>query len=352
MSSPERFICQHVRGLEGYTPGEQPQVPGLVKLNTNENPYPPSPRVMEVLKSFADSSVRIYPDPVCRSLREKIASRVGCGIEQVFVGNGSDEVLALCTRAFVEDHGAIASFNPSYSLYPVLSAIRPAQMKLVDLNDDFTWRMPDGFSADLFYLTNPNAPTSMAFPREKIRDFCRRFSGLVLIDEAYVDFAPEHCMDLALEFSNVLVSRSFSKSYSLAGARVGYVVGHADLISALFKIKDSYNVNAITQALALAAFEDEAHMRSNVANVISTREKTAKQLAALGYHVCPSAANFLWARPPAGKNAAEIFAGLRERNILIRYFPGAKTGDYLRVTIGLDEHMDRFMLVIAELTKR
>lgn len=343
MSAVDSFICRHVRELEGYVPGEQPKVPGLIKLNTNENPYPPSPRVLDVLRALGEGALRLYPDPVCRTLRERIAARWGCGEENVFVGNGSDEVLALCTRAFVEDNGTIGSFNPSYSLYPVLSAIRPARLEFIELADDFTWRMPGNFRADLFYLTNPNAPTSMQFPREKIRAFCASFSGVVLIDEAYADFALEHCVALATEFPNVLVSRTFSKSYSLAGARAGYVIGPAGLIAALFKIKDSYNVNAMTQAVALAAFEDEAHMKANVAKVIATRERVAAALARRGYHVYPSAANFLWVRPPAGRRAAEIFAMLRERKILIRYFPGARTGDCLRITIGTDEQMDAFL---------
>ena len=351
MNPPDRFICRHVRTLEGYTPGEQPQVPGLIKLNTNENPYPPSPKVMEVLASLGEGRLRLYPDPVCRSLREKIAARFGVSLEHVFVGNGSDEVLALCTRAFVEDHGVIGSFDPSYSLYPVLSAIRPAQINYVDLNDDFTWRMPADFRAGLFYLTNPNAPTSMAFPRDTIRDFCRHFDGLVLIDEAYVDFAPAHCMELAREFSNVLVSRSFSKSYALAGARVGYVVGHAELIAALYKIKDSYNVNAISQALALAAFEDEAYMRTMAALIIATREKTAAGLQKLGYHIYPSATNFLWVRPPAGQDAGVVFKYLRESNILIRYFPGPKTGACLRITIGTDAQMDALLAALQMASK-
>jgi histidinol-phosphate aminotransferase len=346
MSQQEQFIARHVRELEGYVPGEQPQVPGLIKLNTNENPYPPSPRVMEVLRGLGEGAIRLYPDPVCRKLRARIAERYGMTPEQVFVGNGSDEVLALCTRAFVEDHGTVGSFNPSYSLYPVLAGIRPAQMKLVDLNDDFTWRMPDDFEASMFFLTNPNAPTGMLFPEDKVRDFCRRFSGLVLIDEAYVDFAPASCIELAAEFSNVLVSRSFSKSYSLAGARAGYVVGHPDLIAALYKIKDSYNVNAVTQAMALAAFEDKAHMRANVDKIIATRERVAGELARRGYHVYPSAANFLWLRPPAGRDAAEVFKHLRDKNILIRYFPGPKTGHCLRITVGTDAEMERLLEVI------
>ncbi len=342
----DRLIVRHVRDMEGYVPGEQPQVEGLIKLNTNENPYPPSPRVMEALQAVVADRVRLYPDPVCRSLREAIAARHGVRPEQVFAGNGSDEVLALCTRAFVPDDGLIGSFDPSYSLYPVLAAIRPARMVFASLKEDFTWNMPANFRASLFYLTNPNAPTGMLFPRDRVRDFCRNFSGVVLIDEAYVDFAPEDCLALAKEFPHVLVSRSFSKSYSLAGVRAGYVVGHQDLIGALFKIKDSYNVNAISQALALASFRDEAHMKANVAKIIATRQRVAAVLEARGYHVYPSAANFVWVRPPAGQDPATIFKQLRERKILIRYFPGAKTGHCLRITIGTDEQMDRFLAAI------
>jgi len=347
MSGIDRYICRHVRELEGYVPGEQPRVPGLIKLNTNENPYPPSPRVTETLKHLSEGALRLYPDPVSRRVRECIAKLHGYAPEQVFFGNGSDEILALCTRAFVEDQGTIGFFDPSYSLYPVLASIRPAQQKPVSLTRDFAWQMPEGYAASFFYLTNPNAPTSMMFPLEKIRAFCRSFDGLVLIDEAYADFAPWNCMDLVREFPNVMVSRSLSKSYSLAGVRAGYVVGHADLIAALFKIKDSYNANAMTQALSLAALEDQEWMKANAQKITATRDRTARALTDRGFHVYPSATNFLWARPPSGRSAADVFRQLREKNILIRYFPGEKTGACIRVTIGTDEQMDAFLKALS-----
>lgn len=339
----DELICPHVRSMHGYVPGEQPRIPGLVKLNTNENPYPPSPKVMQALAGIAESQVRMYPDPVSLALRQRIAALHGCSVDQVFAGNGSDEVLALCTRAFVEDGGTIGSFDPSYSLYPILADIRPATFDMVPLTADYAWNMPDGYSAALFYLTNPNAPTSMLFPKEKIRSFCASFNGVVLIDEAYADFAPWNCMDLTREFPNVLVSRSLSKSYSLAGARAGYVVGAAELIAALFTIKDSYNVNAVTQALALAAIDDQDHMKANCAKIIATRERITHVLKKRGYTVYPSATNFLWVRPPVGKSAESVFRHLREKKVLIRYFPGEKTGDCIRVTIGTDEQMDAFL---------
>jgi len=342
------LICAHVQSMHGYVPGEQPRIPGLVKLNTNENPYPPSPRVMQALAGIAESQVRMYPDPVSIVLRQRIAALHGCAVEQVFVGNGSDEVLALCTRAFVNEGGTIGSFDPSYSLYPILSDIRPARFETVPLTAEYGWNMPDGYRASLFYLTNPNAPTSMLFPKEQIRSFCATFDGVVLIDEAYADFAPWNCMDLIHEFPNVLVSRSLSKSYSLAGARAGYVVGAGALIAALFTIKDSYNINAVTQAMALAAIDDQDHMKANCAKIIATRERISAALKKRGYTVYASAANFLWVRPPTGQQAEAVFRHLRENKVLIRYFPGEKTGDCIRVTIGTNEQMDVFLAALPD----
>jgi histidinol-phosphate aminotransferase len=340
------LICRHVRSLHGYVPGEQPRIPGLIKLNTNENPYPPSPAVLRAIASTVEGQARLYPDPVSLALRTRIAALHGVAVDQVFAANGSDEVLALCTRAFVEDQGVIGCFDPSYSLYPILAGIRPARVEAVPLTADYGWNMPDGYRAALFYLTNPNAPTSLQFPKEKIRAFCAAFSGVVLIDEAYADFAPWNCMDLASEFPNVLVSRSLSKSYSLAGLRAGYVVGAKPLIDALFTIKDSYNVNAVTQSAALAAIDDQAHMKANCAKIIATRERVAGALRQRGYTVYNSATNFLWARPPAGQAAEAVFRHLREHKVLIRYFPGEKTGDCLRVTIGTDAQMDAFLAAL------
>lgn len=345
MNDSTDAICRHVQRMQGYVPGEQPKVPGLIKLNTNENPYSPSPRAVLELHDASADALRLYPDPVCSALRRLIADTHGCTPDHIFVGNGSDEVLALCTRAFVEDDGVVGSFDPSYSLYPVLTEIRNVRFDPVELGPEFTWSMRPDYTASLFYLTNPNAPTGMLFPRAEIEAFCAAFRGVVLIDEAYADFAEWNCMDMALRYPRVLVSRSFSKSYSLAGARVGYVVGHADLIGALYKIKDSYNVNALTQRIAFAAFSDQAHMKANVARVVKTRQRVAAALAQLGHHVYPSSANFLWIKP-AGIAAAEMFRHLRERNVLTRYFPGDRTGDCLRVTIGTDEQMNAFLAAL------
>lgn len=340
-----QFIKQSVRDLAAYTPGEQPKIDGLIKLNTNENPYPPSPAVGRVLAELDPARLRLYPDPVCMRLRERIAAIHSCGVDQVFVGNGSDEILALCTKAFVEDQGSIGYFHPSYSLYSVLADIRCVARKPVELGPDFEWAMPAGYGCSLFFLTFPNAPTGLIYPREKIRAFCASHPGVVLVDEAYVDFARENCMDLALTMSNVLVLRTLSKSFSLAGLRVGYMVGPVALIHALYKIKDSYNVDAISQAVALAALTDLDSMKANVARIRATRARLMEGLAKRGYKVYASESNFVWARPPR-EPAAAVFAKLREQKILVRYFPGERTGDFLRITVGTDPEIDSLLKVL------
>jgi len=344
------YIKKSVMAMQGYTPGEQPTDPRVIKLNTNESPYPPSPAVREALQNLKVETLRLYPDPLSLALRRKIAELHGGTPDNVFVGNGSDETLALCSRAFVEDDGAIGYFEPSYSLYPVLAQIRAVTARPVALGPDFEWTMPKDYQARLFFMATPNAPTGIQYPKTTIREFCARFPGVVVLDEAYVDFAREHCMDLALEYDNILVMRTLSKSYALAGLRLGYVVGAAPLIKALFKIKDSYNVDRITQAVALAALSDQAHMRALVERIKVTRRQTVTKLEQMGFRVFPSESNFLWVKPPQ-ISAAELYQRLREQNILVRYFSGPRTQDYLRITIGTDEQMQALLNVVQVLVK-
>lgn len=339
------LVRKSVKAMAGYVPGEQPSSRRIVKLNTNENPYPPSPKISEAIEGMDPAKLRLYPDPVSMKLRKRIAELHGCSVENVFAGNGSDEILALCTRAFVEDDGSAGYFSPSYSLYPVLADIRDVRKMPVELDKDFEWRMPAGYNCSLFFLTNPNAPTSLLYPKSIVRKFCKSFNGVVLIDEAYVDFSRENCMDLALTLRNVLVMRTLSKSYSLAGLRVGYVVGEKQLIEALFKIKDSYNLDAVAQVLALAALSDVKYMRSNVARIIATRRRLTAALAELGYRVFPSETNFLWVKP-FGVTAEQLFNKLRKENIFVRYFKGVRTRDYVRITIGADKAVDKLLEVV------
>ena len=342
---PGKYIRRNVRDMDGYTPGEQPSDPDVIKLNTNENPYPPSPAINAVLENLALAKMRRYPDPLATELRTAIAQLHGCGIDHVFAGNGSDEVLALCLRAFVEAYGSVGYFEPSYSLYPVLAAIHDVETRPVLLTDDFGWNMPSDYQASLFFLTQPNAPTGLIYPREQVESFCDDFDGIIVIDEAYVDFAARDCMDLALSRSNVLVARSFSKSYSLAGIRLGYLVGNPSLIAALYKIKDSYNINQLTQRIGLAAVRDSAYMESNCERIIATRKRVADSLQDMDFEVYPTQTNFLWVRP-CRTPALTLFEELKKERIFVRHFPGEVTGEFLRITVGTDAEMDSFLAAV------
>jgi histidinol-phosphate aminotransferase len=343
-----KYIAKNVAAMQAYTPGEQPQDRDIIKLNTNENPYPPSPQVIAAVAAFRPERLRLYPDPRAMSLRRRVAAIHNCRVEQVFVGNGSDEILALATRAYVENNGSIGYFEPSYSLYPVLADIRGVERRPVDLGPNFSWAMPADFRASLFLLTIPNAPTSMLYDKETVAAFCRAFDGVVLLDEAYVDFARHDCMDLALapDNTNTLVMRTLSKSFSLAGLRVGYVIGPEALIAAMDKVKDSYNLDMLTQFVALAALQDLDYMRANVRRICATRARLAAALVARGYTVLPSDTNFLFARPPDG-NAFAVFNSLRLKKIFVRYFPGPRTGEYLRITVGTEAEIDALLVVLS-----
>ncbi len=337
------LIRKSVQAMAGYVPGEQPRDAKLVKLNTNENPYLPSADVQDILSMIDIAVLARYPDPVCLELRKVIAELHGCEVEQVFVGNGSDEVLALCIRAFVERQGSVGYFDPSYSLYPILADIEDVEKKPVALDAAFGWQMPADYAASLFFLTNPNAPTSLQYSKANVEPFVKEFGGVVLIDEAYADFAQENCMDLALVNENVLVARTLSKSYSLAGIRLGYCVGNTELIGALYKIKDSYNVNYLTQEVARVAILDQNTMKANVQAIIETRKLVSEKLTDLGFAVTNSETNFLWIKPQ-GISAKAFVKELGKKNIIVRYFGDDEhTKDYLRVTIGTAPEMFAFL---------
>ena len=341
-------VRKSVQRMHPYTPGEQPGDSGIIKLNTNENPYPPSPRVAEALQKIKVADLYTYPDPVCAALRHRVSELHGIDAGQVIIGNGSDELLALCTRAFVEDDGVIGSFDITYSLYPILADIRAVQYRSVPLGSDFQWSMPSDGEVSLFFLSNPNAPTGTGFDIADVRALCEFVKGVVVIDEAYVEFADEDCMSLVGEFDNVVVTRTLSKSYSLAGLRLGYAVGSVKLIEALMTIKDSYNINRISQELALAALSDIDHMRENCEKIRQTRRRVHAELSSMGFVVVDSHANFLFVRPPR-VSAQELFEDLRKEAIVVRYFPGERTGEYLRISVGTDQEMDAFLDAVSDI---
>jgi len=345
----KNLIRKSVEAMDGYVPGEQPQGEDVVKLNTNENPWLCSPEVHDILREIDVSVLAKYPDPLCTDVRKVIAEKHDVGIGNVFAGNGSDEVLALCIRAFVERNGgSVGSFDPSYSLYPVLAEIEDVEMKLVALDENFGWQMPDGFEASVFFLTNPNAPTSLLFAKEQIEAFVKDFKGVVVIDEAYVDFASADCMELATKYDNVLVARTLSKSYALAGIRFGYCVGSKELIDAMYKIKDSYNVNTLTQELARVALLDEGTMLAMTTAVKNSRATMTNELVDLGFSVYPSETNFLWVKPPK-PGAKKIFDELKKRNVFVRWFSGERTKDYLRITVGTDQQTMSLVEALEEI---
>lgn len=342
-------IRASIHDLHAYVPGEQPTSSDILKLNTNENPYPPSPKVLKALAGISLEDLRKYPDPSGRGLREALARVHGLEPENFIVVNGSDEGLALCTRAFCEHGGRVGYLQPSYSLYPVLAEIAEHQRVEFPLRDDFQWEVPEKVEADLFFLTRPNAPTSLSLPRSQVELLLERCPGTVLVDEAYGAFAEDQMMDRAGEVPNLLVSRTFSKSHSLAGMRVGYLAGPPDLIRALHKIRDSYNLDAVAQRLAAAALLDADYTAEVVARIQNTRDRITAALRQRGFQVLPSQTNFLFARVPAGQDAQELFDALTRREVYIRYFPGKQTGDFLRITMGTDAQMDRFLLELDRL---
>ncbi len=346
-------IARHVRKLEAYVYGEQPKDKRVVKLNTNENAYPPSPKISKTLAAFDLDKLRRYCNAECADLRKALAELNCTTPDRIFVGNGSDEILSLAARAFVENDEQIGSFDPSYSLYKTLAAIRDVKWTGLDVKTAplDSARLPPKTS--LFLLTNPNAPTGTFRTCEEVERFARKFKGVVIVDEAYADFSRGNCMSLATEENNrnVIVMRTFSKSFSLAGLRVGYCVGPKDLIAALFKIKDSYNVDAIAQAVALAAVKDIGWMRENVRKIVATRASFSAALEKRGWDVIPSEANFVFVRPPRG-NAAELFAALREQKIFVRYFKGPLTGDRLRITIGTPAQMKKLLAALDALERK
>ena len=349
MDPNDTRIRASVRTLTPYVPGEQPKIPGLVKLNTNENAYPPTPAIRAVLDSLRIEDFRLYPDPDCEALRARIAAVTGfgCAPGNVFVANGSDEALRLVIDAFCEPvGGSVGYVDPSYSLYPVLADIRGVEKRPVDLWPDLAWRIPAGYSASVFFLTNPNAPTGHLFDKAAVRSFCESFPGIVVIDEAYADFAGSTCADLALSLPNVLVCRTLSKAYSLAGLRLGWLVGQPALMEALYAIKDSYNIDRIAQAVACAALDDQSWMLANVVRIVATRERLAAALRARGWTVFDSATNFLWASPPPPLQAGDVFRALRERAVVVRYWSAPRLCDFLRITVGTDEQADRLLAAL------
>ncbi len=336
-----KYWSSVVHGLMPYTPGEQPKIPKLIKLNTNENPYGPSPRVLEALRQEAGNTLRLYPDPNADRLKAAVADYYSVTSDQVFVGNGSDEVLAFTFMALLKQPRPVLFPDITYSFYPVFCRLFGVSYETVPLRDAFELCGKDysGANGGIIF-PNPNAPTGRLLPLASIDELLQRNTeSVVVVDEAYIDFGGESAVALIDRHPNLLVIQTFSKSRSLAGLRVGFAVGHSALIEALERVKNSFNsypLDRFAIAGAVAAVEDRDYFEETRKKIIRTRESLSKNLSSLGFHVIPSAANFIFAGH-SERSAVELFKKLREHSILVRHFSLPRIENYLRITIGTDE---------------
>ncbi len=349
----------NIKAMDGYIYGEQPTDPTVVKLNSNENPYPPSPLLKSALKNFDLDGLRRYPDPSALSLRELVASRFDISADNIIVTNGGDEGLRLAVTTMVDPGGALGMVDPSYSLYPVLANIQNCRIESLRVEED--WSLPKKLSerlnasgAQLTCLVNPHAPSGVLCSVETLREIADGLDGVLLIDEAYADFVdPElgySSIPLIRECDNVLVLRTLSKGYSLAGLRLGFLIGNVTLIEPVAnKTRDSYNIDTITQSLALIALNDSTHALKSCAKVRSERVRMRDELSKLDFVIPESQANFLLAEVPGPMNALTLHRSLRDAKILVRYFDSPPLDQYLRITVGTPGENDHFLKTVSQI---
>ena len=350
--SRNKIIRPNIQRMHGYVPGEQPQGKQYIKLNSNENPYPPSPHVTQALQQALSADLRLYPDPVANRLRDKAAAVYGLKREQILVGNGSDDLLTMLMRTCVGPGDRVAYPVPTYSLYDELVAMQDGHIVRVPFPDDFS--LPSQLAdveAKLTILCHPNAPSGTMPPLAQVEDLAQRVRGILLIDEAYIDFADETALPLVHKYEHVVILRTFSKSFSLAGMRVGLAFGHPEFIKELLKVKDSYNVNRLSIIAATAALEDYAWMQQHVAKIRATRTRLTNALREFGYVVYDSHTNFVLTRK-AGVDQEPVYHGLKGQGVLVRYFSLPDLTDCLRITVGTDEEIDTLLAAMQHLSDR
>jgi len=345
----------NIARLRGYVPGEQPREKGYIKLNTNENPYPPSPLVLARLRDACSADLRLYPDPDAWALRRKLGEIFAIAPRQIMAGNGSDELLNVIIRSFAGEGDKIAYPHPTYGYYKPLIDIQGAEAVPVEFGEDFD--LPEGLAvpeARITFLANPNAPSGTLVPYDEVAALCERVDGVLVVDEAYVDFSQGGYIQLIEEHPNAIVVRTMSKSFSLAGMRIGFAFAPAVLIEGMWKVKDHYNLNRLSLVAAEAALEDIDAMRANAARVCATRAHLCAELRALGFYVWDSQANFVLARLGEGwasRTAAELYAQLKKRRILVRYFATPpRLADCLRISVGTDAEIAALLAALKELS--
>lgn len=343
-------LRKNIAEMAGYVPGYQPDdIASYIKLNTNENPYPPSPQVIDAIMREAGEGLRRYPDAASRLAREEAGKLYGFDPSWIIMANGSDEVLNNLIRAFAGEGEEVAYVHPSYSYYGTLAEVQGARVRTFGLTEQFEPAgIPDGYDGRLFFLTNPNAPLGFTYTQRYIAELAGRLSGMLVVDEAYVDFAEENSLELVRSLDNVVVTRTFSKSYSLAGMRLGLAIARPEVIAALNKIRDHYNLDRLAQAAAAASLKDQDYFLSCVGKIKETRAWFSAELARIGYQVIPSSGNYVFATPP-DRNGARIYQGLYERRILVRHFTDPLLAHGVRITIGTKEEMERTVQALSEI---
>ena len=345
------YVRPHIEAMAGYVPGEQPQVGKFIKLNTNENPYPPSPAVQRAIRAALEGGLEKYPDPLATAFRIRAAEVLGIEPDWILCGNGSDDILTIATRAFVGEGQLLRFPYPSYVLYKTLAEIQGARAEEVPFQPD--WTLGADFSAPaedlkLAFLANPNSPSGTALSPEQVLELADRMPCPLLVDEAYVDFAEQDCLSLVARNDRILVSRTLSKAYGLAGLRFGFLVAQPSLLAQLAKVKDSYNCDALSIAGAVAAIDDQVWLQENRARILATRRRLAERLAGLGFMVTPSQANFVWATHPE-RPVEPIYEGLKANRILVRYMNYPGWGDGLRISVGTDDQTDACLGLLESL---
>jgi len=347
MSVPFR---RNIARMKGYQPGEQPQEGGFVKLNTNENPYPPSPGVRRAILAEAKETLRLYPDPDATRLRRQAALSYGFELPQVIAGNGSDDLLAMIARAFIGEGDILCCPTPTYTLYDTLVRIQGGKVRGVPYPDDYS--LPPGLfraRGSVTVVASPNSPSGTSVPLATLARLAAAIPGLLVVDEAYADFAEGNALSLARERENVIVLRTFSKSFSLAGMRIGLGFAHPRIVEGLVKVKDSYNLGRPGIVAGEAALRDIAWMERNAARIRKTRERLVSCLPEVGFNPFPSQANFVLARRTGGKSARPSYEALKKRKILVRYFDTPRLRDCLRITVGTDAEIEALLSALREM---
>jgi histidinol-phosphate aminotransferase len=340
------YFRENIECLQGYVPGYQPGDADVVKINTNENPYPPSPKVLEAIRGFSPECLRKYPEPLADSFREAAGKVLGVGSGNIICTNGGDDLLTICFRAFCDEGRAVAYPIETYSLYEVLAELQNCKAIEVPFENENWVDDLVNAKAALTIICNPNAPTSTRVETDVIGELADKLSGVLLIDEAYVDFAEDNCLRLVEKYDNLIILRSMSKGYSLAGLRFGFGIANAELVAGLMKVKDSYNIDAIAIAAATAAIKDQKYFKSNIEKVKSERARLKEELEKLGLEVGKSETNFLLAKY---NESRVIYEKLAERGIYVRFWNTNSLSDKLRITVGTKEDNDKLITALKEI---